>query len=221
MGGWWIGRYMEQPDGLVWIISITVWVIGSICLHELAHGWAAIRQGDDTPILLGHMTWNPMVHMGWQGMLAFAFLGIAWGSMPTTPWNFRSKYGRAFVAAAGPAMNLILGIIALAALVIWSHVGASVAPPHIYENLWVFFVVGSSRNFLLMLFNLLPIAPLDGSSILADIFPPYARLLEKPWAPQLNLGLFVVAFLCAGYILGPIVYGFMLFILALFGGGQP
>lgn len=54
-------------------------VIFSITLHELAHGWAAIWQGDRTPIETGHMTWNPLVHMGWASLLMFAIVGIAWG----------------------------------------------------------------------------------------------------------------------------------------------
>ena len=58
---WWVAELLRDSPML--LASWVVWVIGSIVLHELAHGWAAIRQGDDTPRALGHMTWNPIVHM--------------------------------------------------------------------------------------------------------------------------------------------------------------
>ncbi|HBS28903.1 MAG TPA: site-2 protease family protein, partial [Phycisphaerales bacterium] len=54
---WWIAALLQSNPAL--LVSWVVWVIGSIVLHELAHGWAAIAQGDRTPIETGHMTWNP------------------------------------------------------------------------------------------------------------------------------------------------------------------
>ncbi|MEY3025868.1 MAG: hypothetical protein RLZZ238_765 [Planctomycetota bacterium] len=61
------------------------WGIFSITMHELAHGWAALSQGDDTPRIYGRMTINPVVHMGWISLILLALVGIAWGSMPTDP----------------------------------------------------------------------------------------------------------------------------------------
>ena len=78
--GWWVTDALSVSPVL--LISWVVWVIGSIVLHELAHGWAAISRGDRTPIERGHMTWNPLIHMGGMSLLVFAVVGIAWGMMP-------------------------------------------------------------------------------------------------------------------------------------------
>ncbi|MBT5381502.1 MAG: site-2 protease family protein, partial [Phycisphaerae bacterium] len=90
-------------------MSWIFWVLLSITLHELAHGWAAIWEGDKTPIETGHMSANPVVHMGRFSLIVFALIGFAWGLMPVRPWRFRhGRLGEAIVAIAGPAMNLAL-----------------------------------------------------------------------------------------------------------------
>src|SRR5262249_8984123 len=108
---WWVAEIWNQSPVL--LVSWIVWVIGSIVLHELAHGWAALWCGDRTPIETGHMTWNPLVHMGQMSLLMFALVGIAWGQMPVDPSRFRGRYDDAKVALAGPLMNLALAITAL------------------------------------------------------------------------------------------------------------
>ena len=116
MGTWWVHDLYLQGR-TVELISWIFWVIFSIVLHELSHGWAALWQGDDTPRRLGHMTANPIVHMGGLSLLVFALIGIAWGVMPTDPSRYRwGRRGRVFVAAAGPAMNVALSLIALTTL---------------------------------------------------------------------------------------------------------
>ncbi|VAX40844.1 hypothetical protein MNBD_PLANCTO03-1356, partial [hydrothermal vent metagenome] len=86
-GGWWVEVYWQQDKVL--LVSWVFWLFVSIVLHELAHGFAAIRCGDRTPIELGHMTPNPLVHMGPASLIAFALFGLAWGSMPVNPSRFR------------------------------------------------------------------------------------------------------------------------------------
>src|SRR6056297_3003392 len=99
MDGWWISDLLSNQsiNGQVWVVSWAVWVILSICLHELAHGWTAIRLGDDTPVVTGHMTWNPIVHMGAFSLFVFAFIGIAWGQMPINPSKLRGRYAESVV----------------------------------------------------------------------------------------------------------------------------
>ena len=79
---WWV-HHVVETRGAVVLVAWIFWVILSIVLHELAHGWAALWQGDDTPRRLGRMTMNPLVHMGGTSLLIFAIIGIAWGVMPT------------------------------------------------------------------------------------------------------------------------------------------
>ena len=76
MGGWWV-HSLVQDGRIVELISWIFWVILSITLHELAHGWVALWQGDDTPRITGRMTANPVVHMGPMSLLVFAVTGGA------------------------------------------------------------------------------------------------------------------------------------------------
>ena len=119
MGGWWISDNWSDVNGPVMVVSWLVWVVVSITLHELAHGWTAIKLGDDTPIRSGHMTWNPMVHMGVYSFAALLLIGIAWGMMPVDTSRLRGKYADTLVSVAGPLMNLGLGLILLVALIFW------------------------------------------------------------------------------------------------------
>ena len=97
---WWVHQ-LYQDGRVVELISWVFWVILSITLHELAHGWAALWQGDDTPRRMHRMTANPLVHMGGWSLLLFAVVGIAWGVMPTDPSRYRwRRRGRIVVAGA-------------------------------------------------------------------------------------------------------------------------
>lgn len=164
-----------------YFFAVVITVVVSITLHELAHGLAAIRRGDDTPILLQRMTLNPLVHMGGFSIVALLLMGIAWGQMPVNPTRLRGRYAEAFVAAAGPATNLALALAALLALGLWQRAaplaGAESQPIANAQYLLQIFGV---TNLLLMMFNLLPVPPLDGSHILANVVPQYRRLLSGP-----------------------------------------
>lgn len=195
---WWVANMADTPSQLVsWI----VWVIGSIVLHELAHGWMAIRFGDNTPSETGHMTWNPMVHMGGPSLLMFAFVGIAWGQMPVNPRRFRGRNAEMWVSAAGPLMNLCLALIAIVCGGLWTAFHEPGTALH--YNTKVFFLLGAMLNLFLMVFNLLPIPPLDGSTVLASRWPAYRALLNNPNFGSIALLLFVFVFLRgADYIFG-------------------
>ena len=120
-------EYLFDPARQLFFGCVVITVIISIVLHELAHGWAAIWQGDDTPRLQGHMTADPMVHMGGMSLLMLVLVGFAFGAMPVNPHNFRSKYGDALVSAAGPAMNFLLALVSLIALGLWLKMGGLAA----------------------------------------------------------------------------------------------
>jgi Zn-dependent protease len=144
-------------------LRIVVILMLSICLHELAHGIVALSQGDDTPTRSGHMTLNPIVHMGWDSIFFLCLCGIAWGAMPVNPNNFRSRqWGDFLVSAAGPCSNLILGIICIYALQVAGD----------FQFLSKdFFYLAALVNLNLFLFNCLPIPPLDGFYMFSKFFP--------------------------------------------------
>ena len=181
MTGWWMSD-MWQNGQSVELVSWVWWVIFSICLHELGHGVAAIWEGDDTPIRTGHMTWNPLVHMGGMSLLIFALVGFAWGLMPVNPGNFRHRrWGDAIVAFAGPLVNLILAAILLTGAGLWN--GLVVGAPDAEQwkiNVGIFLLSGGWLNLILLALNLLPFPPLDGSRILASFSWKYRQLLMNP-----------------------------------------
>lgn len=160
---------------------LVVIMILSICLHELAHGVAAISQGDDTPRRTGHMTLNPVVHMGWQSLIFLCICGIAWGAMPVNPAKFRSRnWGDVLVSAAGPLSNLALGFVFIMLLAI-----ALQAQFLSIE----FFYLAAKMNLTLCLFNFLPIPPLDGFHVFSKFFPGLKVLETSQW------GLFALMFI--------------------------
>jgi len=193
---WWVSSYL-QHFGAAYVLSWVVWVLGSIVLHELAHGWMAIRCGDRTPIELDRMTLNPLVHMGGMSLLMFALVGIAWGQMPVNPSRFKGRNDDALVAFAGPAVNLLLAISALLLGALWITFAGSLVPEQAYENLSRFFIMGVELNLVLLAFNLLPFPPLDGSSVLASYFAGYRRLLQHPNFGMISMAIFIVLFLRA------------------------
>ena len=161
-------------------VSVLTSVVLSVTLHELGHVFAALRQGDDTPRLMGRVTLDPMVHMGLSSLLMAALIGLAWGVTPTNPSAFRGRHGRAYVAFAGPLVNLLLAFIALTTLALLLRY----APPGSLEsnNLFRFLLVLGGLNLLLFLFNMLPIPPLDGAAIVGDFSPRFDRLRYQPEA---------------------------------------
>jgi Zn-dependent protease len=161
----WLRLLQEDP---VQYLQLIVIVIVSICLHELAHGFAALSQGDETPRQRGHMTLDPLVHMGWESILFLCVGGIAWGCMPVSPCRFRSRqWGEVIVAAAGPLSNLAIGLVSIGLLAI----GPQLATNH-------FFYLAAQMNLVLFMFNLLPIPQSDGFYMFSKFFPEL-KLLDS------------------------------------------
>ena len=189
---WWVHQ-LYQEGRVVELISWVFWVILSITLHELAHGWAALWQGDDTPRRMHRMTANPLVHMGGWSLLVFALVGIAWGVMPTDPSRYRwRRRGRIVVAGAGPAMNLLIAFVALTVLIVWLKAGPQGHPgtANLSTNVTVFLWTGGWLNILLAVFNLLPIPPLDGANILSGLSYRFYTFFQQPQAAL--IGMFIV-----------------------------
>ncbi len=152
-----------QTQPLAWA-AVFFAVVASIVLHELGHALAATWEGDDTPRLSGHLTWNPVVHMGWISIALAAFVGIAWGLTPVNPRRFRHRrWGEVIVAAAGPAVNLGLAVMATALLHLSTVSGA---PAEIAAFWWIVALL----NVALFLLNMIPVPPLDGFTVLDGAF---------------------------------------------------
>lgn len=191
---WWVHDVYQSENGLVTLLSWVFWVLGSITLHELAHGWMAIRQGDRTPIYLNRMTANPVVHMGPQSLLIFAIIGIAWGQMPVNPRHFRhGRWSDVLVAMAGPMMNILLALFCLTGVSLWIMYGPDKEP--LAANVAIFLGTGGVLNIVLAVFNLFPVPPLDGSRILAGFSRSFERFVDGPNAMMVGMFFLMAVFL--------------------------
>lgn len=194
-----------QPESRTFFFATVISVVISITLHELAHGWAAIRLGDNTPIRTGHMTGNPLVHMGPFSLIALCLAGIAWGQMPIDPTRLRGKYGEAWVAFAGPATNFLLSLAALTGLGLWIRFGGFPdADNQVQKNAVLFLSAFGGINAVLGVFNLFPVPPLDGSHILANFNRGYARFIGDPAHQGAMLLAFIFMFSMASVIFEPV-----------------
>ena len=182
-------QYLQ--DDVVFYTCIVFSIVVSVVLHELAHGVAAIWQGDRTPIELGHMTLNPMVHMGGMSLVAAFVIGMAWGAMPVTPHRFRhGRLGDVLVSLAGPATNALLAVVALAILGILK---ASEPAPGLETNLRTLLWTLGYLNIVLAIFNLGPVPPLDGSRVLSGVSSRYRRFIDNLEHPEnLFFGYFIL-----------------------------
>ncbi|MEM7681746.1 MAG: site-2 protease family protein [Planctomycetota bacterium] len=194
--------FSDSSQQRFFFFAVVLTVVISIVLHELAHGWMALRLGDTTPRAMGRMTGNPLVHMGPFSLVALALVGFAWGQMPIDPTRLRGKYGAAKVALAGPLMNLAIALVCAAAAGAMLSAGFNQPDQaHWKANLLMFASVAARVNLILMFFNLLPAPPLDGSHIAANLSPGYARFFDNPSNQGAGLLLFFGAFMVTTSIL--------------------
>ena len=192
---------------MIYIFQIIVLVFSAIA-HEYMHGWMAYRLGDSTAKDAGRLTFNPLVHLELFGSFLLPLLLFATGMpfifgwakpVPYNPNNLRDrKYGDAKVALAGPLTNFIIALffgLFLRLFPVASLTFVGLISIIIYINL------------VLMIFNLLPIPPLDGSKILAAFLP--ANLRERFLnSEKYGLILVILFVMLAGSALIPVV-GFL------------
>lgn len=189
--------------------AIFIALVISITFHEFCHVLAARLQGDQTGERMGRLTLNPLAHLDPWGTLAILFIGFGWGRpAPYNPYNLKNqKYGPALVALAGPASNLFLIIVfGLVLKIIYPFLG----PSNYYLILFLAALVGF--NGVLMIFNLIPIPPLDGSHLLhlaVDRRWPNISQFMDVYGPQILLGLVFISLFfnvsIFGYVIDPIL----------------
>ena len=163
---------MTQAEFFIYLTPV---ILISLTLHEYSHGYAAFVLGDDTAKRYGRLTFNPLKHLDFLGTLFIVFFHFGWAKpVPVDPRNFTEpRRHMMFVALAGPAANLVLALIAgFCARMIFLHFQTQVM-------LFDFFCVAVYVNVALAVFNLLPMFPLDGSSILKGLVP-------ESWAAKLT-----------------------------------
>lgn len=145
-------------------------LVFSLTFHEYGHGKVASLIGDDTAKRAGRLTLNPIPHIDPVGLLMVLLIGIGYAKpVPADPRKFNTRWGTLMVAAAGSGMNLLLAIVVINLYGFGLKSGIEFFES---QAATFFFTYLALINLLLMLFNLLPIGPLDGSYILPYALPP-------------------------------------------------
>jgi Zn-dependent protease len=158
---------MPLPSGAELIGRLIVLIL-ALPVHELMHAWVAYRLGDRTAYDYGRVSLNPLDHLDPIGTFLILFVGFGWAKpVPVNPYQLRyasnARRGMALVSIAGPLSNLLL---AAAAAFFWR---LGLRPPvGFIQGVYIDFI---SINIILALFNMIPLAPLDGSKVLMGIVP--------------------------------------------------
>ena len=195
-------------------------------VHEFSHALAAYRLGDSTAKHLGRLTLNPIAHFDPLGgiLLAVTFIGstgfgFGWAKpTPVNPNNLEGgRWGEAIVAAAGPFSNLVLAIIAALPLrfITGSPTLLVEVPDIVIQILGLFVLI----NLILMIFNLFPIPPLDGSKVLFAFLPPRVSWQWRPMLEQYGFLLLILVFFIppgqsiGGRVITPVILGLFRFLV--------
>ncbi len=153
----------------VLILPVLAAIIIAFTVHEFSHALAAEWLGDSTPKSLGRLTLNPMSHIHGLGFMLLLVAGFGWGK--PVPFNERNlknpKWGAAVIGLAGPFSNLVMMLLGIGVLALMTSQG--ILPPNSLLTIFLTFLI--QFNLVLMLFNLLPIPPLDGSKLLLALIP--------------------------------------------------
>ncbi len=196
------------------LISRMIVLVIAFTVHEFAHAWTADMFGDQTPRMNGRLTLNPLSHLDPMGSLLLLVAGFGWAKpVPVNPYALqrRSSAAMMWVSLAGPLSNLLMAIIGaipirlglVSSFAAFGNGGFFPTPAMV---LFEFVII----NLVLMLFNLIPLAPLDGEKIADYFFPPsWSRVLDtiRPYGPMILIAIvFVGPFVgldLLGWILGP------------------
>lgn len=186
-------------------LTMIAGIIIGISVHEFSHAFVAYRLGDPTAKLSGRLTLNPASHLDPLGSLALLFLGFGWGKpTPFDPYNLRNvKRDSALISVAGAVSNFIIAIALSIPYLVLYHTQSLTAPVY---NIYTYIYPIIFFNIILGIFNLIPVAPLDGFKVLGGLLPKtwYHDFLETE-----KYGIFILLFLLVtgtiGRILLPIV----------------
>ena len=200
-------------------------ILIALTFHEFAHAYAAYRHGDDTAKQLGRLSLNPLRHLDPLGTIMIFLVHFGWAKpVPVNPYRLKNpKKDMLWIAAAGPLSNMVLALISGLLLRILLaiegtpdyHTGTAMA-------LLIFMVTMSLQiNLALAIFNILPIAPLDGSKILSGLLPAgFAKLIGvlERYGPFILIGLIIIGRVTDVSILGGLIWPFVDFFSRLFAG---
>lgn len=169
----------------------------AITVHEFAHGYAADKMGDPTARYSGRLSLNPKDHLDLFGTICLLFFGFGWARpVPINPRNFRNaKKGTIIVSLAGPFSNFVLALIfSFFVALMEKYVAANTFTVFLYNIIYACVTL----NVGLMVFNLIPVPPLDGSKVLMELLPP--RYRYKMYSIERYSSLILMALIFTGVL---------------------
>jgi Zn-dependent protease len=191
------------------LISRLITLLVAFSIHEFAHAWTANAFGDDTARNAGRLTLNPLKHLDPIGTLVLVFAGFGWAKpVPINPYALERKSPSAvmWVSLAGPFSNFLLAIIA--AIPIRFGWISYAATGKIFPSPYTFLIEFLTINLLLFLFNLIPLAPLDGEKIIDYLLPESWRHSFERIRPYSTLILLLIIFVLP--MIGVDVFGWII-----------
>jgi len=208
------------------LITYIIILLTAFPIHEFAHAWTADRFGDNTPRANGRLTLNPLAHLDPIGTLLMIIVGFGWAKpVPINPYVLqrRSRAAPMLVSLAGPMSNLLMAIIASAffRLGLVSTTDIRIVSGEILPTVALFLYLFISVNLWLMLFNLIPIFPLDGEKVLDYFLPPAGvRFLEniRPYGPMILMAILFILPLVGIDVLGKVIQPVFRFLAGLLIG---
>jgi Zn-dependent protease len=198
-------------------------ILLALTFHEYAHAYAAYRYGDDTAKQSGRLTLNPLRHLDPLGTIMIFLVHFGWAKpVPVNPSRLGNpKKDMLWISAAGPLANMVLAL-ASGLLIRVLLVMGNTPDRHTAIGLLFFILVMSLQiNLALAIFNILPIAPLDGSKILSALLPArYGKLIYflERYGPFILIGLILFGQATGVSVLGGLIWPFVDFFSALFAG---
>ncbi len=200
-------------------IIILPGILVGLSFHEFGHAWMSARLGDPTPRLQGRVTLNPAAHIDVIGFASLLLLGFGWGKpVQVDPRYYRHKRrDELMVALAGVTINFFIALAGAALMKLFYTTGSAFLATSIGGIIWRILVGLVQINLVLMIFNLIPLPPLDGFGVITQLF----HLDTKSWYARFcQLGpmilLIAIVLNLTSYIISPAVSALYLFILNLF-----
>ncbi len=191
-------------SSLTQVIATLAALLVAITIHEFAHAWTANYYGDPTAKLMGRVSFNPLVHLDLVGTIFLLVAGFGWGKpVMVNPNNFKNpKLDNITVSLAGPMSNLFLAVI----------LGIILRFVPLPDNASSILVIIVFFNLILMIFNLIPIPPLDGSKILSLFISDQAYLVLQ----QFGIFLLLILILFVNFM--PVISKIISFFFVLITG---
>lgn len=192
---------MGFAEIIIYLLSGIAVIFITLPIHEFAHGFAAVKLGDNTPRWQGRLTLNPFAHIDYIGALCILLFNFGWAKpVQVNHYNFRNpKRDMAITAFAGPLANIVLALISYFAFYGLTFLSNSV---EFLFYVAIFFLYVAQLNIHLAVFNLLPIPPLDGSRLLSAFLPNKYYYALMRYERYIFWG--VIALLWLGVLSGPL-----------------